>query len=69
MSLSAGTSDLDGSVRAVEWSPSSWAAASIIASVIRRAPEATTPSPTAGKINTLLHWAIGIVRPSYHTGV
>ena len=29
-----------------------------------RAPDATTPSPTAGKMKTLLHWAIGIVRPA-----
>ncbi len=39
------------------------AAAVIIASVIRVARTAMTPSPRPGKTYTLLHWATGMLRP------
>ena len=67
-SRTAGKSEPEAVFLAGDCSPSARAAASIIPSVTRLAPDATTPSPTAGKMNTLLHWAIGISRPSYCTG-
>jgi hypothetical protein len=62
-SANAGHSDAEASWKAAECSASARAAARIIVSVTRRAPEATTASPMAGKMYTLLLWAIGIVRP------
>src|SRR6266404_3402829 len=68
MSVKGGSNDAEESLRAGELPASARAAASIIASVTRRAPDATTPSPMAGKMKTLLHCAMGMVRPPYRTG-
>jgi hypothetical protein len=62
-SLSGGRSEAVASLRAGEFSPRARAAAKIIPSVTRRARHATTPNPMAGKIYTLLHCAMGMVRP------
>src|SRR5579871_2456943 len=51
-----------------ECSASERAAAKIIPSVTRRALEAITPRPIAGKIQTLLHCAIGTISSPYFTG-
>src|SRR5579863_3445966 len=68
MSDTGGKREAEESLSAGEFSARACAAASIIALVTRRAPEATSPSPMAGKMKTLLHWAIGIVLPANWTG-
>jgi hypothetical protein len=49
-SANGGSRDADGFLSAGELAASTGAAASIIGSLTRRAPEATTPSPIAGKM-------------------
>ena len=57
-SRNSGSSGAPESIAAGEFSPSVRAAASIMPSVTRLARDATKPSPSAGKMWTLLHWAM-----------
>src|SRR5882724_9490556 len=68
VSVNGGSRGAEESLRTGEFAASARAAASIMLSVMRRAPEATTPRPMAGKMKTLLHCATEIFRSPKLTG-